>query len=155
MTDTKRPEIPETYQDCVTTRFMQAEELGDRKVTLRIAALYREELANEEGGTSTKTTMEFAKANGEVIKKRLVLNRTNLDCLRALWGDKVADWVGHRITIHAVPNCYRGKPGVRVWGSPDLERDVEVDVKLPRKRPFKMTLHRVEPPARAATGTEG
>lgn len=140
--------VPETYQDCIDTRFMSAEELGDKKVTLRIAALYREELADEEGGTKVKTTMEFAKANGEIIRKRLVLNRTNLDCLHALWGDAVKDWVGHRITIYAIPNAYRGKPGVRIWGSPDLDRDKAVTVKLPRKRPIAMTMHKVEAAAR-------
>jgi hypothetical protein len=142
--------VPETYQDCVDTRFMTAEELGDKKVTLRIAALFREELADEEGGVKVKTTMEFARPDGSIIRKRLVLNRTNLDCLRALWGDTVADWVGHRLTIHQVPNCYRGKPGVRIWGSPDLEQDVEVTVTLPRKKPFKMVMHKVES-ARPAT----
>ena len=142
--------VPETYSDCVDTRFMAAEELGDKKVTLRIAGLYREDLADEEGGTKCKTTMEFSRPDGTIIRKRLVLNRTNLDCLRALWGDRVADWIGRRLTIHQVPNCYRGKPGVRIWGSPDLEQDVEVTVTLPRKKPFKMTMHKVES-ARPAT----
>jgi hypothetical protein len=136
--------VPETYADCVDTRFMTAEELGERKVTLRIAGVYREELADDEGGTKVKTTMEFARPSGEVIKKRLVMNRTNLDCLRALWGERVADWVGHRITIYAIPNAFRGKPGVRIWGSPELEADTVVTISLPRKKPFKMTLHKIE-----------
>lgn len=32
----------------------------------------------------------------------------------------------------------------RIWGSPDLEADKEVTVTLPRRRPFKKVLHRVE-----------
>ena len=152
MTDKSGPvSVPETYQDCVDTRFMTAEELGDKKVTMRIAALYREELADDEGGTKVKTTMEFARGDGSIIRKRLVLNRTNLDCLRAMWGDTVAHWVGRLITVYQVPNCYRGKPGVRIWGSPDLESDLEVTITLPRKKPFKATMHRVE---RARHATE-
>ncbi len=142
MNEPKHITVPETYADCVDTRFMTAEELGDKKVTLRIAAVFREELADDDGGVKVKTTMEFARPDGTIVKKRLVLNRTNLDCLRALWGDTVAQWVGHRLTIHQVPNCYRGKPGVRIWGSPDLETDAEVTITLPRKKPFKMTMHK-------------
>lgn len=144
------PVIPETFGECVNDRFISAEELGDAVWTVRIAQLYREELANEDGGVTMKTTMALANGKGEIHRKRVVLNRTNLEALRAMWGDRVADWVGKRVHLHAIPNAFKGRPGIRVFGSPELAQDVTFDLKLPKKKAQKITLRREKPKAEAA-----
>jgi hypothetical protein len=139
MTD---PISPTTFGECVNDRFISAEEIGEAVWTVRIAQLYREELASEDGGVMTKTTMAIANGKGEIHRKRIVLNRTNLEALRAMWGDKVADWIGKRLHLHAIPNAFRGKPGIRVYGSPELAEDLAFELKLPKKKAQRMTLKR-------------
>jgi hypothetical protein len=34
---------------------------------------------------------------------------------------------------------------VRIFGSPDITEDMQVEIALPRRRPFRRTLHRVAP----------
>jgi hypothetical protein len=136
------PTIPTTFAECLNDRFISAEELANAIWTVRIAQVYREQLASENGGVQTKTTMAIANGKGEIHRKKIVMNRTNLEALKAMWGDKVADWIGKRLHLHAIPNAFRGRPGIRVWGSPDLAEDVAFDLKLPKKSAQRMLLKR-------------
>jgi hypothetical protein len=72
-----------------------------------------------------------------------LLNRTNAECLRALFDSRETnDWLGKRVTLHAV-NVRVGpkmEPGIRVKGSPELKEPVTFDLRLPRKRPIQTTL---------------
>jgi hypothetical protein len=61
-----------------------------------------------------------------------------------MFGPSVKAWIGKNVTLYAQPDVFRGEPGIRVWGSPDLERDLVVQVKLPKRKAFSMTMHRVE-----------
>ena len=72
-----------------------------------------------------------------------LLNRTNAECLRALFDSRETnDWLGKRVTLHAV-NVRVGpkmEPGIRVKGSPDITEPITFDLRLPRKRPIATTL---------------
>jgi len=84
--------------------------------------------------------------------KQWALNKTNGICLKELFGRKVQEWVGKRVTLFAA--MWDGEECIRVWGSPDIPEDRDVTISLPRKRPFQMTMHRVGGPSRVVGGTE-
>jgi hypothetical protein len=73
---------------------------------------------------------------------QLVTPKTNGLCLKAMFGDKLADWVGKRVTLF--PSTWNGEPAIRVWGSPDIEKDINVSIQLPRRKPIPMVMHKVE-----------
>jgi hypothetical protein len=77
-----------------------------------------------------------------------VLCKTNGICLREMFGVQLAEWVGKRVTIF--PDTWNGEPAIRVWGSPDIAADRDVQITLPRRKPFKKTLRRVELGAKEA-----
>jgi hypothetical protein len=59
----------------------------------------------------------------------------------------VQEWVGKRVTLFA--SVWNGEDCIRVFGSPDIAETCEITVQLPRKRPIAMTMHKVEPVAKA------
>jgi hypothetical protein len=127
---------PVDWDELYPGRFLKAADFKGNKVTLRIADVNLEELVGDKG-PQIKGVIAF---NG--TDKQLALNKTNGICLKAMFGKKVQEWVGKRITLF--PTTYNDDDCIRVWGSPDIADEMNVDVQLPRKRPFKMTMHRVD-----------
>ena len=127
---------PVNYDQLYPGRFIKAGELLGKKVTLTIRDVDLEDLQGEDGKTKAKAIVFFRES-----EKALVACKTNGICLKEMFGPKLADWIGKRVTIF--PDTWNGEPCIRVWGSPDIESDVEVTVSLPRRRPFKKTLHAV------------
>lgn len=72
----------------------------------------------------------------------LVVNRTNAECLAAMFGPETRDWAGKRVTLYAANVKVGGKMdiGIRIKGSPDIDQPITVSVKLPRKKPQPMTM---------------
>lgn len=69
--------------------------------------------------------------------------RTTAECLAAMWGNNPQDWSGKPITLYFDKTVRVGrevKGGVRVKGSPLLDKPMHIQVKLPRRRPLKITL---------------
>lgn len=56
------------------------------------------------------------------IERGWVMNRTNVECLKAMFGRDTDAWPGRRITLGTEPT--KTGPGVRVIGSPEIDRDV-------------------------------
>ena len=81
------------------------------------------------------------------IERGWVMNRTNVECLKALFGGETQGWVGKRVTLGVEPT--KTGPGIRVVGSPDIEREVVAEWTPPRQR--KVTKKMV-PTGRPATG---
>lgn len=129
---------PVDFDQLYPGRFIKAGELLGKKVTLTIAEVDLEELVGEDGKPKAKAVIGFAET-----PKRLVACKTNGICLREMFGKSLADWVGRRVTIF--PDTWNGEPCIRIWGSPDIDADKEVQITLPRRRPFKKTMHRVQP----------
>jgi hypothetical protein len=127
---------PVNYDQLYPGRFIKAGELLGKKVTLTIRDVDLEDLQGEDGKTKAKAIVFFRES-----EKALVACKTNGICLKEMFGPKLADWHGKRVTIF--PDTWNGEPCIRIWGSPDIEQDVEVTVSLPRRRPFKKTLHAV------------
>lgn len=145
-TDTPRKLAkPVDYDDLYPGRFLKAADFKGKKVTLTIGDVNIEELEGE-GGKKVKATLAFKET-----EKQLVTCKTNGLCIKAMFGRTLAEWVGKRVTLF--PDTWNGEPAVRVWGSPDIAHELDVEIALPRRRPFKKTMHKVAPGARAAEAT--
>lgn len=130
------------YDQLFPGRFIKAGDLQGRDVTLTISGIELQELPNDKGGDITRGVISF-----ERTKKQWVINRTNASCLRAMWDRDTSAWIGKRVTLYATEVSF-GKErvlAIRVKGSPDIERDTQVEVKLPRRRPTTVTLRKTQP----------
>lgn len=124
---------PVDWDELYPGRFLKAGELHGKKVTLTIKDIDTEELVGDKG-PKVKGIISFEKT-----PKQLALNRTNGTCLREMFGRRLADWVGKRVVLF--PSEWNGEPCIRIWGSPDIERDMQIEIALPRRRPTPMTMH--------------
>jgi hypothetical protein len=130
-------------------RFLKAADLNGKDVTLTISAVVVDELIGDKG-TEVKGLISFA---GK--KKQLVLNKTNGLCFKQMFGRETDAWVGKRITIY--PTTFNDEPCIRVKGSPDIEADINFELKLPRKAPRATKLVKTTPasaPAAAVVDAE-
>ena len=137
MTENSSQRKPVDFDELYPGRFLKGGEIP-RPVTLRIASVYTERLPDDKGGERTRGIVTF-----QNTEKELILNRTNGECLKAMWGRQVQTWVGQRVTLENDPNVMFGREkvgGVRVLGSPDLEKPVTFSLKLPRRKPKQVTL---------------
>ncbi len=131
MTATKAVDYDELYPG----RFLKAGTLKGRDVNLTIRAVEAEELEGQKG-KQTKGIVYFAET-----KLALVLNRTNGECIKAMFGRTLADWIGKRVTLYpAKIESEVADLAVRVRGSPDLAADVAFELHLARKRPRTMVM---------------
>lgn len=126
---------PVDFDQLYPGRFLKAGELLGKKVTLTMTSIDVEELEGE-GGKKIKATITFKET-----EKQLVCCKTNGICIKAMFGKTLAAWVGKRITIF--PDTWNDEPCIRIWGSPDIPQDQDVEIALPRRRPFKKTMHRM------------
>ena len=151
---------PVDYDELFPGRFLKAGQLGDKRPTLTIERVDVESLPDDRtGGERKRGVIVFRE-----MPYALVLNSTNGQLIRALFGRAVPSWHGRKITLYkgqVEHGSQKGEPAVRIWGSPELERDRTVEVRLPRKRPMQITLHAVRgkdasaPPAVDRHPTEG
>lgn len=115
-------------------RFIKASEFKGFDVLVTISAIDLEDLPQEKGGERVKGIISF-----EGKKKKLVLNRTNGESLKAMFGRDTGEWIGKKVTLY--PAIWNGDPCIRVRGSPELKANIEFELKLARKRPQKVTLY--------------
>ena len=134
----KRLAKPVDWEELYPGKFLKAVDLKGRQVTVEISAVDLEELEGD-GGKQVKGIISF-RGKG----KQLALNRTNGVCLKAMFGKKVQDWVGKRVTLMPTETKFGAEmvDAIRIFGSPDIARDLEIEIKLPKKRPIPMTMHR-------------
>lgn len=158
MNDTKKLPKPVDWEELYPGRFIHCADLKGKNVTLKINAVNLEELEGDKG-KQIKGILSFEKT-----EKSLALNKTNGICLKSMFGKKVQQWVGKRVTL--MPSTWNGDDAIRIYGSPDIAEDMQVTVALPRRRPFEMTMHAVrtggqkpseskEPPPPASTDDSG
>lgn len=143
------------YSLLFPNRFLKAVEFKGKDVTLTIEKIEIETLEGDKG----------AKAKGIIsfreTKKQLVLNRTNAECLAGMFGRDTDNWLGKRVTLFPAPFADNLGLGVtvaiRVRGSPDIPANKQIEVRLPRKRPVKVTMLKTGPKSNeksAAPATE-
>lgn len=130
-------ERPRSFAELFPGRFLKAANLAGEKLTFTIKDVKREELEGDKG-KETKPIVTFQETPLE-----LVCAKTNGLTLKELFGDRVADWIGKKVTLHE--ETWNGEPCIRVWGSPHLDKDKTIEIKLPRRAAVRRTLHAVKP----------
>lgn len=141
-TEASRPRFPKPvdFDQLYPGRFLKSGELLGKKVTVTIDDVTIDELEGEKG----KKIQGILYLRGK--SKQIVLNKTNGICLKAMFGRKLGDWIGKRIVIFAGTTKFGADTVdcIRIHGSPDIEKDMQVTINLPRKRPFEMTMHKTD-----------
>lgn len=127
---------PTSYDEMHPGRFLKAGQFKGKKVTLTVSDVETEELEGNKG-KQIEGIISFKET-----PRQWVPNKTNRTCLKELFGPNPQDMIGKQVTLFPAP--YEGDVAVRVWGSPELDADRDVVIELPRKRPFKMTMHKTE-----------
>lgn len=128
------------FDQLYPARFLKAGLLGGKDVTLTISAVKIEDLEGQKG-TETRGIMSFEKT-----KKQLVLNKTNGLCIKGMFGRDTGEWVGKRVTFYPAAIQFEDNDiAIRVRGSPDIEKDIQVEIKLARKKPRTMTMKKTDP----------
>lgn len=128
---------PTNYDELYPGRFIKAGLLKGNKVTMTIKDVDLEHLEDNTGKPKAKAIISFVERPLE-----LVACKTNGLCLKAMFGKELSNWIGKKVTLF--PSQWNGEDAIRVWGSPEIERTFELSIELPRRRPFKMTMHKVE-----------
>ncbi len=136
--------------------YITAAELVGKEPTLTIERVTLEKVeslkaSDDEGGGKMRDriVVYFKEARGG---RGWLLNRTNAECLKEMWGRETNDWIGHRVTLYTAQVRVGPKvePGIRVKGSPELAETRSFELKLPRKKPIRTTLLSTAKPAPAA-----
>ncbi len=127
---------PTNYDELYPGRFLKAGLLKGQKVTLTIKDVDVEQLEDNTGKPKTKAIIAFSERPLE-----LVACKTNGLCLKAMFGKDLANWIGKKVTLF--PGQWNGEECIRIWGSPEIEKDFDISIELPRRRPFPMTMHKV------------
>lgn len=142
---------PHDVDEVIPSRFIKAGELHGKTVTVTLASADFYMLPAKKGGKERRVVLEFEPSakqrelgeNGKLF----TLNRTNTLCLKAMFGRELQKWVGKRVTIF--PDIVReagmmkGDPCIRMWGSPDIAHDMDVQIALRKRTPYTLTMHRV------------
>ena len=103
MTETK------TVNDLLPRLWLKPEDLGGRRVTVKIIAAQVQEFRQRDGTMRAAVVLSFERA-----QRRLIANKTQCLALAEITGkDAFADWPGHSITLGpaTAPN---GKPTIAV-----------------------------------------
>jgi hypothetical protein len=137
------------YELMFPGRFVKSVEFHGKTVTKTIARVYTEELEGQKG-KKTKGIVVFSDA-----KKEWVLNRTNAECLKGLFGRDTDKWVGKRVTLYPAPyvDPFTGVAGtaIRVYGSPEISAPLNLTFKVGQKM-ANVTLHPTGPKAANGNG---
>lgn len=128
---------PSNYDQLYVGRFMKAGQFLGKKPTLTITDIDLEELEGSDGKKQNKVILSFKET-----KMQLVACKTNGICIKAMFGKELKNWVDKQITLF--PGQFNGEECIRVWGSPEIEKDMTVAVELPRRKAFNMTMHVVK-----------
>jgi hypothetical protein len=134
-----------------TGEYLGAVEFGDKmphQPTFTISGIKPVEVEEEGKPSKNKAVITFKDTD-----RAWLLNKTNAICLAGMFGNEANQWVGKRVTLLAVmvPVGKSREPGIRIKGSPDIAEHVDVEIKLPRKRPFTM---RMLPTTEGAVGAQ-
>jgi hypothetical protein len=120
------------YSELFPGRFLKAGDFKGREVTLTLTEIHLEDMPQDDGTPRKRAIVSFKES-----KRQLVLNRTNGEAIKGMFGPETDNWLGKRVTFFpARIQAFGGEEwAIRVRGSPDLAEDMDVQIKLPRKNP--------------------
>ena len=133
--------LPGSYSEMYPSRFLKADMLKGRKITMTIKAIFGEDLTDADENSKAEWIVQFAERPFE-----WVMNKTGAYCLYRMFGGDPHTWSGHKITLFPQPGTWFGEKGeaIRVWGSPELTEDLPITLKFLRKKKDRnMVMHKV------------
>jgi hypothetical protein len=135
----KRP-LPGSYSEMYPNRFLKADMLKGKRVTLTIRSIVGEGLMSDDGGANLEWVVSFTERPLE-----FVMNKTNAFCLYRMFGGDPHSWIGRRVTLFptTVQAFGQKQDCIRIWGSPDLEDDLPITVPQGRKKAWETVMHKV------------
>ena len=132
--------LPDTYSELYPGRFLKADMLKGKKVTLTIKNIDIEDLVGDKNKAEPKVIVSFVERPLEYV-----MPKTNGFCLKRMFGNNPHEWISKRVTWFGT-TCKFGRDDVdclRIWGSPDIPEDMSITIPQGRKKPLEMTMHRV------------
>jgi hypothetical protein len=119
--------------------YIAAVEFEGKTPTVTIDHVKVVALEGEDGKVKDRPVVYF-----QETPRGWVLCKTTALSVAAMFGPETDRWNGKRITLRAEPVQVgrETKPGIRVKGSPDIEKSITFTLKLPRKKPRDITLER-------------
>lgn len=125
------------YRKLIQSDYIAADEFGGSEPTLTITRVQLIKFEDDGGKAKSKGVVSFKERD-----RAWILNRTNAECLAAMFGHETDGWHGKRVTLCAQSVRFGGetKNGIRIKGSPDLAQPVSFDLKLPKKKAQRVTL---------------
>jgi len=133
--------LPGNFSDLYPNRFLHADQLKGKKVTVTIKDIALEELEGEKG-KQIKVIMFFQES-----AKQYVVPKTNGFCMKRMFGNDPNAWIGKRITLYPTTTSF-GRQTVdciRFWGSPDIASDMPITIPAGRKKPINAIMRKVSP----------
>ena len=136
--------IPPTLDHLYPNRWIKAGLFDGKQRTLTITDIFQEEFDSDkpEEGKQIKAILSFKETD-----RQLVLAKINAICIAGMFGRRCPDWIGKRVTFYATDKLMplptakgEDKFCVRVWGSPDLAKDIDVTFAPPKRRPIVMRM---------------
>jgi hypothetical protein len=133
-----RVKIPTSWDELYVGRFLKAGLLKDKQVTLTIKSVIVETMPNEKDNTEKDRGI----VSFEETPLQLALNRTNGECLKAMMGKKVQTWVGKKVTLAPEMTKFGREDveAIRIAGAPWLTSNIELEIKMPKRKPQKRVL---------------
>jgi hypothetical protein len=128
--------IPKSWDELFPGRFLKSCDLKGKAVTVTIARIHQEKIDGE-----WELIFTFKEGSD---KREFSCNRTNGEHMLAMFGKDPTKWIGRRITLQSEQVWGWGEkiPALRIIGSPELTRDVEMNVdkgRLKIRRTLKRT----------------
>lgn len=119
--------------------YIGAAEFDGKTPTLTIDHVQVVELEDEKGEKKSRPVVYFRE-----VKRGWVLCKTTALCLAQMFTAETDKWTGKQVTLYSadVQVGKERKPGIRVAGSPDLEKAITFELKLPKKKAQRVTLQK-------------
>jgi hypothetical protein len=113
-------------------RFLKAGLFAGKSPTLTISGARTEKLEGDQG-PQVKAILSFAETEMD-----LVMCKTNGLCIKAMFGPDIENWIAKKVTFCV--GKWKGEDCIRVAGSPDIDRIIPVEIKLPKRKPVTMEM---------------
>lgn len=122
------------YAELYPSRFLKKEVLSAPKL-IRITQVRVEQLEDDKGAKEDKVTVKYKAADGA---SEIVWPKTNAVLTAVALGTRdYKQWEGKLLVIYYEPKVrFAGKNvgGIRILGSPTMEKPAEVMIKMPRSK---------------------
>lgn len=115
------------YEKLFPGRFIKSVDLEGRDVTLEVKAVRSEEIDGK-----AKAVLSF-----QGTKKEMVMNRTNAEAIKLMFGRETDNWIGKKITVFpaTIADPFNGgtTTAIRVRGSPHISKAATATVQRGKK----------------------